>query len=415
MRRIEQTYLNQLVLSAARGSSNAFAELTAAVFRRHYRYMMLMLHDEEEALARLKKVYVQVLHNIAFLDNEELYLVWSCRICYKVCQDKGAIQLKDSPVRTPAGRIPAARLYLLPIAESQIMIMRFVQRMSVKTIGSILNMEPGAVRRYMDLGIHHLENIRAVEEGASEEVEEAIPREHIKRSSRGKRKPDPVIIQEILDEVFETCHKKPNSAPMEVLYAYSTYRKERFSLQKGILIAAMILFLLLPLLFIGPSFDLNAIPRGERGLPVVTIDVKPGLPVSKVLAEVNRHSLPVYEADAFEYQVEPVRNGTLTIEVELINKQARTQELEMEYVDSDGPELTDSSITDNEVILFVRDEGIGIDYREIYAADEEGNLYYPISWEEATGMIVFEYPDSPWDVYIPDHIGNRLHLSFVFE
>ena len=147
----------------------------------------------------------------------------------------------------------------------------------------------------------------------------------------------------------------------------------------------------------------------------MTVDVTPGLPVGKVLAYLNRHSLPVYEAGAFEYTMEPTRNGTMTIKVELINRQSLTKEFEMEYADNAGPELKDSGTDDKYVFLTVADEGIGIDYREIYAMDADGNLHYPVSYDEETGEIVFEYPETQWDVYIPDHIGNRLHLSFVFE
>ena len=105
----------------------------------------------------------------------------------------------------------------------------------------------------------------------------------------------------------------------------------------------------------------------------------------------------------------------MTIRVELINRQSLTREFEMEYADNAGPELISSATDDHNVFLTVADEGIGIDYREIYAQDEEGNLHYPVSCNEETGEIVFDYPQTQWDVYIPDHIGNRLHLTFVFE
>ena len=187
-------------------------------------------------------------------------------------------------------------------------------------------------------------------------------------------------------------------------------------LQKNILRAIIILFLLLPLLFIAPSFELSKIPKGERGLPVVSIDINPGLPVGMVIADVDGYSMPVYEAGAFDYSVEPTLNGVLTIEVELVNRQSLKKEMDMEDVDTEKPQLVDGRIEEeNAVILVVKDDGIGIDYRDVYAMDRDGNIYLPVSWDGEAGEIVFDYPKTDWDVYVPDHLGNILHLSFVFE
>ena len=47
----------------------------------------------------------------------------------------------------------------------------------------------------------------------------------------------------ILRNVFEENNVEPNSVPLEVLTAYSNYRKERFSLQRIIIVIIMVLFL----------------------------------------------------------------------------------------------------------------------------------------------------------------------------
>ena len=65
-------------------------------------------------------------------------------------------------------------------------------------------------------------------------------------------------------------------------------------------------------------------------------------------------------------------------------------------------------------IIKVEDAGIGVDYRAVYAVGASGEVYYPLSSGEETG-IVFEYPDEAWDIYIPDHIGNTLHLAIKLQ
>mgnify|MGYP007070223885 CR=1 FL=1 len=134
-----------------------------------------------------------------------------------------------------------------------------------------------------------------------------------------------------------------------------------------------------------------------------------------MLARLRTHDLPVYEAGPSSYTVEPTRNGTLTIQVELINRQSTSVDRNVTEVDSEGPKLKESDISESTVRLTVTDSGIGVDFRNIYAKDAEGNIHYPLSAEPAAGSVIFEYPENEWDVYIPDYIGNTLHLTFTFE
>ena len=118
----------------------------------------------------------------------------------------------------------------------------------------------------------------------------------------------------------------------------------------------------------------------------------------------------MYEAGSKEFTVEPTRNGTLNINVELVNRQSVNGSHEVTAVDNKGPELLGSDTVDDRLIVKVKDSGIGVDYREIYAVGRSGKVYRPISADEDNGVI-FEYPEEPWDLYVPDHIGNTLHLA----
>ena len=82
----------------------------------------------------------------------------------------------------------------------------------------------------------------------------------------------------------------------------------------------------------------------------------------------------------------------------------------MTAVDAEGPELLKSETLDDGFLLKVSDAGIGVDYRDIYAVSASGHTYYPVKASEEEGVFV-EYPKESWDIYIPDHIGNTLHLA----
>ena len=66
------------------------------------------------------------------------------------------------------------------------------------------------------------------------------------------------IASQILEQVFEANDMELNSISLEALASYSNYRKERFTLQRTILVIIMALFILLPRLFIPASFTINA-------------------------------------------------------------------------------------------------------------------------------------------------------------
>ena len=55
---------------------------------------------------------------------------------------------------------------------------------------------------------------------------------------------DQDIASKILENVFQDNQVEPNSIPLEVLTSYSNYRKERFALQRTILIIMMVLCLI---------------------------------------------------------------------------------------------------------------------------------------------------------------------------
>ncbi len=226
---------------------------------------------------------------------------------------------------------------------------------------------------------------------------------------------DPQQAAAVLEQIFEQCGVEPNSIPMEALSAYTVYRSERFHLQRGILVAVLTLFFLMPFLFFRPKFTVDMEEDGIRRLPVYTVHVENVLPVHSVKARQKNRMLPVYEADSRTYTIEPTRNGTLQISVALFNRQETSVTMNVEGVDRNGQAFIGSDVIGDLVYLYVKDEGIGVDYDGVYASNVAGIRILPTETDPATGTIVFPYPEEGWDVYIPDHIGNTLHLAVKFE
>ncbi|MCF2680615.1 hypothetical protein JQM69_07895 [Faecalicatena contorta] len=221
---------------------------------------------------------------------------------------------------------------------------------------------------------------------------------------------DQKVADQMLSNIFEACHVQPNSIPLEVLTSYSNYRKERFAFQKFTLMLIIILFCMLPFLFIYPNFTLQLKPTDTPWLPTYSIDIDAAMPIKSVVANMNGEALPVTEADSHLYTVSPDANGTLTVTVTLINNQINTQTVEVKNLDTKAPTFLSNSQEDKLVYLYLDDDRSGVDYRKIVAVDASGKRIEPYSYNETEGYVIFSYPDSTLDVYVPDKAGNTLHL-----
>lgn len=405
MDQLDHSYLTDLVKRARLGSGNAFAELFAATGQLHYAYLVAMMGDRDAARTALTECTVLIRRGLPGLQQPELFMPWACRLCFRHCAGT-----TDRSVPTPGGEYALSQVIQLPLAESQVLLMHYGQGFSLARTGELLNFSPRLTRRLLRGGLRRLR--RAQPAGAGEmRVEAALTAAH------GGRLPALDALQQasVLESVFQTCDLEENTVPLEALSSYAVYRKERFSLQRGVLAALLVLFFLLPALFLLPELELTGGAEGARGLPVFTLSVRSALPVRRVTAKVRTRSLPVYEDGAKAFSIEPTRNGDLAVTVELLNRQTATLTRKVSEVDAKSPELLASSIADATVTLAVADAGIGVDWRGIYAVNSAGTVLYPASTDASTGEVVFPFPQENWDVYIPDYIGNTLHLALTLQ
>lgn len=229
-----------------------------------------------------------------------------------------------------------------------------------------------------------------------------------------KKKPDfPKLSEEvasnIMNNVLSECGMEPTSVSLDVLSSYSEYRRERYTLQKAILIGILILFLFLPIVFIAPNFQVIETGRSQTGVPRYEVTVSNLFPVRLVSAKVDGRSVAVYESDTRVYTVEPSYNGTLTITVTLANHQYGIWTTEVSGVDRDAPKLQSSEVSGDNLIIFLEDSGVGIDYQNIYAVSAGSSMVYPLSHSEEAGSVTFKF-DRDLNIFIPDRNGNVLQL-----
>lgn len=391
--RLDQNYLEDLATRAMREDSNAFAELFAATADRQLYYLAQLFGDRTVALDKLKQVYTDVMRQFSSLGDPGSFTAWVSRM------SANAYMTATGKINASHGPYSLTQLLNLPLTEAQIMLMRSEQQLSEAEIAAILSMSRSSVRRFIKSATKRL--------GGGGHISGSRRRVKVAPLTTGET-------SDILDSIFESCGKPHNTTPVEDLSSYAVYRKERFNVQRGIIAAWLFIFALLPLCFVMPSIEVEETSGGTRGLPEYDISVKSLLPVGKVVATIRDIELPVYEVSGKEYTIEPTGNGTMTVSVELINKQKIEKQVEVADVDAEPPRLVDTIIGDETITIKAADDGIGLDFRGVYAENASGEKIMPISADEEGG-IVFEFPSEEWVVCIPDHLGNTLRLNLKLD
>ena len=232
-----------------------------------------------------------------------------------------------------------------------------------------------------------------------------------------EQKPDLNLEQasKILANVFEANDVEPNSIPLEVLTSYSNYRKERFSLQRMIIVIILVLFFMLPFLFIPSDFVLQPDDVLDATNPTYTLEVTSPMLVKRINASIDGRNIPVYEMDSHIYSIEPMVNGRMTVTVTLMNNQVSTQYIEVNNVDLKAPVMISSEVDQKNVYLYLSDSGTGINYEDIEGVKGDGSIVKPISYDKKTGCVVFAYPEGSLNVMIPDFAENTLQLVLRIE
>ena len=179
---LDYTYLNDLVIKAQRGSSNAFAELYAATYQRQYAYSYRYLRDVHLAQDALQESFVRALKSIGRLQNPDLFIAWLGQINFRVCYDLKQRQDREisagsaqdlephgsySPYGLPEEEVLAVdnknyilrQVMNLPLMESQAILMKYYQEMTLDEIGDCMNISRSTVKRCLRAGKKHLQKM----------------------------------------------------------------------------------------------------------------------------------------------------------------------------------------------------------------------------------------------------------------
>ena len=226
---------------------------------------------------------------------------------------------------------------------------------------------------------------------------------------------DPQVASQMLSNIFDACDIEKNSVPLEVLTSYSNYRKERFLFQKFILAVVMILFFLLPILFVAPKFTLEQKEDEIPGKPYIELITSHLIPTDRIEAVMGNTKVPIYEMADGTYQIVPNRNGTLDVTVYLVNDQYTTRSIEVTDVDTQSPKLLSSERSNGNLVIYLEESSGLLDYENAYAQTASGEIIKPISYDSTTLSITFKYPKENLNIYVSDTSNNTLQVVVTLK
>ena len=234
-------------------------------------------------------------------------------------------------------------------------------------------------------------------------------------NSNKDMKLDPQVASQMLSSIFDACDFEQNSVPLDVLTSYSNYRKERYLAQKFILTVVMILFFLLPILFVAPRFSLTHVEGEIPGSPYVELVTTHLVPTDKIEASIDGTKMPVYEMANGTYHVIPNKNGQLDVTITLVTEQYTTKSIQISDVDTTAPILL-SSKQEGEMLTIYFEENSGmLDYENIYAQSIDGTISKPVSYDEKALSITFLYPKDALNIFVSDKSQNTLNIAVALK
>lgn len=171
---------NQLVKLALKGDQSAFAEIVGLYQERIYHMSYRMLSNKQEAEDVVQETFLRVHHHLERFDENMKFSTWIYRIATNLCIDRlrkrkpiysldaessdyeglDGYAMIPSDDRTPESelllsetqRIIHEAIDTLPPKYKSVMILRYIQEMSLQEVGDVLGMPVTTIKTRVHRG-----------------------------------------------------------------------------------------------------------------------------------------------------------------------------------------------------------------------------------------------------------------------
>ncbi len=177
---LSYSYLAEYVTRAAKGDSNAFAELYSLTYSKVYNYARHYMKDDFLAQDAVQEIYISALKNLHKLNDPSLFIAWLNQIAFHVCFDmsksrktgygEAGTDMMEALEYMPASDLSPEDTALtndeqtrlskaiesLPLQERELITLRFYNEMKVDEIVDATGLSKSTVKRHLNSAIEHL-------------------------------------------------------------------------------------------------------------------------------------------------------------------------------------------------------------------------------------------------------------------
>lgn len=222
---------------------------------------------------------------------------------------------------------------------------------------------------------------------------ENMNRLHSKKFDKGLNVMSIDNADRLLESVFMSIGKEPNSVPLETLLAYHKYKNNSLFAQRIFLVAAILLLVLVPFYMLEPKVSIVENPVDFKSNFVsFDVTVKSVLPVNTVIGTLNGNNVTVMIEGDKIYRVYATDNGTLSITTSMLNRKKSTIDVEVTEIDKENPVVSNYGLSDGALVITAEDDVSGIDYENsIVTRISDGATFHPLSVDGQSGQLSFPY------------------------
>ena len=217
--------------------------------------------------------------------------------------------------------------------------------------------------------------------------------------------------EQLLENVFAICGKETSGVSLRTLVTLGSYRKQRYAAQRVVSYGILVLFLLLPLMFVVADFVVSDKGDGE-GYSLHMEDTLFG--ESSVTARMEDGSyVAVQVGENGNYNLLPSKDGIMEVHVKLPNRQETVQYIPVSGVDMERPEYIGYRVigSNEELWVFVRDGDSGVDFSTVTVNGQKSGF----RCDEQIGCICLPFPEEDLFISVMDKLGNELELELTLN
>lgn len=100
-------------------------------------------------------------------------------------------------------------------------------------------------------------------------------------------------------------------------------------------------------------------------------------------------------------------NGDYTLTVAAANGSKASYEFKVENIDKYGPGIKSYELKDGQLTVLYELDEAGMDGKSAYATDDKGVKYTPLTVDEKTGVVTYEWNDKNLQLFLKDTLGNE--------